>query len=121
MNERPDIGLHSFRELFARREYPYAGADLASARRMTALIWVLGTIVGIALLPLAPTIGSFGALGWLAVAAMAVGAFLTCAWLIDARRRVSFELLLALSYTSMEYLVLAQALTGGADSPLREL
>jgi diguanylate cyclase (GGDEF)-like protein len=52
---------------------------------------------------------------------MAVCAFLTCAWLIDARRPVSFELLLGLSYVSMGFLVLAQGLTGGAESPLREL
>jgi diguanylate cyclase (GGDEF)-like protein len=107
--------------MFARREAPYAGADLASARRMTALIWVLGTIVGIALLPLSPTIGSFGLPAWLAVAAMTVCAFLTCWWLIDPRRPVSFELLLGLSYMSMGFLVLAQWLTGGSESPLREL
>jgi diguanylate cyclase (GGDEF)-like protein len=52
---------------------------------------------------------------------MAVCAFVTCGWLIDERRRVSFELLLGLSYVSMAFLVLAQWLTGGADSPLREL
>src|SRR3954468_14838995 len=108
MDSRPEIGLHSIRTLFARREDPYAGADLASARRMTALIWVLGTIVGIALLPLSPAVGGFGLAAWLAVAGMAVCAFLTCGWLVDSRRPVSFEGLLGLSYLSMGFLVLAQ-------------
>src|SRR5439155_16599653 len=121
MEEQTEIGSGSIRSLFARRPDPYAGADLASARRMTGLIWVLGTIVGIALLPLSPVVGSIGALGWAAIGVMTLCALAACRWLTDPRRQVSFDLLLGLSYVSMAFLVLAQWLTGGADSPLREL
>jgi diguanylate cyclase (GGDEF)-like protein len=121
MDERTDTGQASIRTLFARRSDPYAGADLASARRMIALTWVLGTIVGIGLVPLSPVVGTIGALGWAAIGVMTLCAFATCRWLIDPRRNVSFDLLLALSYMAMAFLALAQWLTGGADSPLREL
>jgi diguanylate cyclase (GGDEF)-like protein len=121
MEQRPEIGLHDIRGLFARRDDPYAGADLSSARRMTALIWLLGALVAIALLPLAPTAGTMGAEAWGAVGAMTVGAAFVCARLVDPRRTVSFELLLAMSYLGLGFLALAQWLTGGGDSPLREL
>ena len=121
MEERSEIGLHDVRGLFAKRPDPYAGADLASARRMTALIWILGTLVAIALLPLAPTAGTMGAAEWGAVIAMAASAVVACGWLVSPRRTVTFEMLLGLGYMGLGMLVLAQWLTGGADSPLREL
>src|SRR4051794_18585927 len=121
MEERAEIGLGGIRSLFAPRPDPYAGADLASARRMTALIWVLGTIVGIGLLPLSPTFHSFGALEWAAVGTMTLGALARCRWLTDRRRNVSFALLLGLGCVGMAFLVCAQGPPGGANSPLRDL
>ena len=121
MEERPQIDLHDFRGLFTRREDPYAGAVLGSARRMTALIWVLGGLVAVALLPLAPNAGEMGAAKWAAVAVMAGITAAVCAVLVDSRRVVGFTVLLAMSYMALAFLALAQWLTGGADSPLREL
>lgn len=121
MEERPQIDLHDFRGLFARREDPYAGAVLVSARRMTALIWVLGALVAVALLPLAPTADEMGVAEWGAVAAMAASTVVVCALLVDTRRTIGFTQLLAMSYLALAFLTFAQWLTGGGDSPLREL
>jgi diguanylate cyclase (GGDEF)-like protein len=121
MEQRTDTGPAGIRMLFARRSDPYAGADLASARRMTGLIWILGTIVALGLLPLSPTFDGFGLLEWTAIGVMTLCALAACRWLVDPRRNMSFDLLLGLSYVSMAFLVLAQWLTGGAESPLREL
>lgn len=121
MEERGEISMRDIRGLFAKRADPYAGADLASARRMTALIWVLGAIVAIALLPLAPTADSMGIAAWAAVLGMAASTVGVCALLIDPRRTVTFEMLLAMGYMALGFLVLAQWLTGGTESPLREL
>jgi diguanylate cyclase (GGDEF)-like protein len=88
---------------------------------MVSLLWVLGTFVGILLLPLAPLGEPIEPAGWLAIAAMAVAAFVTCGYLLSPDRHVGFDQLLALSYVALVLLVVAQWLTGGAESPLREL
>jgi diguanylate cyclase (GGDEF)-like protein len=61
------------------------------------------------------------AFDWAMVGGMTVGAIAVCARLVDAKRRVTFEMLLAMSYLGLAFMVLAQWLTGGTDSPLREL
>ena len=52
---------------------------------------------------------------------MAIGAVATCKALVDPESKVGFNSLLALSYSSLVMLALAQWITGGYRSPLREL
>ena len=64
------MGLQSsLRGYFARREDPYAGGDLANARRLGTIIWALLVFLVALLLPLSPPDDAIGDAGW----AVAVG------------------------------------------------
>ena len=108
-------------KLFARQDDPYAGADLGNARRMMALIWLLGTVLAIAMLPMSDADQRLGVLGWLIIGAMVPPGLAIGRRLTDARRAVTFDQLLAMSYAALVSLTVAVWLTGGASSPLREL
>src|SRR6266540_1071360 len=98
--------LAALKGLFAKKSDPYAGADLANARRITALSWLLATGVGLILVPLSPSQRG-GVAGWLLLMAMAVGACAVCGWLLDQRRRATFNVLLGLCYLAVIVLVVA--------------
>jgi diguanylate cyclase (GGDEF)-like protein len=121
VRENADIDGRALLTLFAKQEDPYAGADLPNARRMMTLVWLLGTVLGIAMLPLSDAGRRFGIVGWLALLAMVPPAIAVGRWLTHARRTVTFDHLLGVSYFGLASLTVAAWLTGGASSPLRHL
>jgi diguanylate cyclase (GGDEF)-like protein len=121
VRENVEIDRRMLLRLFARQADPYAGADLGNARRMMALNWVLGTALGIAMLPLSDGGRRFGLVGWLALIAMVPPALAVGRWLVDSTRRITFNHLLAVSYSGLAALTVATWLTGGATSLLRQL
>ena len=121
MRENAAIDPRALLRLFAKQDDPYAGADLGNARRMMALVWLLGTVVGITLLPLSNASQRLGVLGWVIVLAMVPPALAVGRWLTDSTREVTFNHLLAMNYAGLASLTVATWLTGGASSPLRQL
>ena len=71
------------RALYAKRDDPYVTVDLAIARVLSALFWILGAVIIAILLPFAPPTEEIGWVGWPVAGAMLV------ACLLVARRRVS--------------------------------
>jgi diguanylate cyclase (GGDEF)-like protein len=107
--------------LFARREDPYAGADLANACRIFALVAALTSALELVFLPFDPPTQVLGMSGW------AVGALVVLAPLAVARRLLkgtafaSFHALLVLGYLGLGQIVLLQWLAGGAGGPYQKL
>jgi diguanylate cyclase (GGDEF)-like protein len=111
----------ALRALFAKREDPYAGADLANARRILALAAALTSVLELVFLPFDPPTHVLGAAGW------AVGGLLVAAPLAVARRLArgtafsSFEWMLGLAYLGMIQIAVLQWLAGGAGGPYQKL
>ncbi|HEX8744529.1 MAG TPA: SpoIIE family protein phosphatase [Thermoleophilaceae bacterium] len=111
----------SVRALFARREDPYAGADLATSRRLVGLLWALSIVLTLALLPLSPpTDSAIGTAGWIPTAAIVLAGAIGVKRLLDPKRTVGFDELLAVSYLGIAQTALLVWL-GGDGSGYREL
>jgi diguanylate cyclase (GGDEF)-like protein len=63
-------GFAAFRQAFARRADPYAGGDIALARKLGRMIAWATTAIALVLLPLAPPTAALGTRGWLLVGAL---------------------------------------------------
>src|ERR671914_605741 len=89
------------RHLFRRREDPYAGADLATAKRLGGFLWILGAFISTAITPFAPPTATIGAFGWLPWTAGAVLSIVGARNLIKRPDRVGANFLLAMGYASL--------------------
>ncbi len=97
---------------FTRGGDPYAGADLGNARRMIALLWTLSSVLTVVFLPFWPPSANLRSAGWaVAVLVVAGGAFGVW-WLLDTRRAVSFNQLLAVTYGGVAQVALLDWLAG---------
>jgi diguanylate cyclase (GGDEF)-like protein len=111
----------SARAIFARREDPYAGGDIALALRLGSVIGAAMTIAALLALPLAPPTEAIGPAGWL----VAAGLLLVSGASVLAMRRcqahISWDRLLAMSYVGVVQVAVAQWLAGGPQAPYRDL
>src|SRR4051794_7586154 len=108
--------MRQLRDLFARSEDPYAGGDLATARRLGVLVWLLCTTVVVVLLPVAPPDHAIGPAGWPLVA-LIVGAGLLCARrLRRSHADIGWDKLLRTSYLAVGQVALLQWLAGEAGA-----
>jgi diguanylate cyclase (GGDEF)-like protein len=98
----------------------YAGVDRDIARRMGAVIWLIGAMLAIAVLPLAPPTVPLGGIGWALVAANCLVAIGGAAILLR-KATISYAALLAGAYVGLGQIVLAQWLAGGLEAPYWEL
>ena len=98
----------------------YAGVDADLARRMGGVIWLIGALLALAVIPLTPPTVPLGSLGWVVAAANCLVA-LGGAVLLLRRQRVSFEALLAGNYLALAQIGIAQWLAGGLEAPYWEL
>jgi NADH:ubiquinone oxidoreductase subunit H len=89
------------RELFARREEPYAGVDLGLASRLGSAIWIVGGLMSVILLPLAPPTDPLGDAGWIVAALVVIGAIGIALRLRSLGPRVHVDELLANSYAAL--------------------
>jgi diguanylate cyclase (GGDEF)-like protein len=110
----------AIRLAFARREDPYAGGDLALARKLDAILTATGTAVALMLIPLAPPTVAIGAAGWAVAGAIALtsGASTIYDRLKSGGR--SWPALLAWNYVGGTQIALVQWLAG-SHAPYRDL
>lgn len=111
----------SLRNLLIRHEDPYRGADMALTRRMSAVMWGLGLILAVALLPLSPPTRVLGGAGWAVIAVLLAIGLLCILSLRSARVRWSFDLLLVSGYAGVVLIAVAQWLAGGVGAPYDRL
>jgi diguanylate cyclase (GGDEF)-like protein len=110
----------TLRALFARREDPYAGADLANACRIFALLTVLVTVLELGFLPFEPPTDALGAAGW-PLAALAIAVPLAIVRRLMKGGHGSFSGLLMFGFLGVAQIALLQWLAGGAGGPYQNL
>jgi diguanylate cyclase (GGDEF)-like protein len=110
------------RHHFRKRENPYAGVDLPSAIRLGGALWVLGFMVVVGLLPVAPpTQGLPGAQGWIVAAAVLLFALASAGRAFVSPGRITpFQILLT-GYAALTGIALMEWLAGGRSSPYHQL
>jgi diguanylate cyclase (GGDEF)-like protein len=113
-------GTRVIRGYFARREDPYAGADLGNAQRIGLVIWGLLIALAIVLVPLNPPDAAIGDAGWLLGVALIAGG-VAAVFLLRAGKFASWSALLAFSYATVVAIGVMQWLGGGQSAPFRSL
>jgi diguanylate cyclase (GGDEF)-like protein len=98
----------------------YAGVDPDIARRMGGVIWLIGALLAIGVLPLAPPTAEIGNAGWIAAGGEVLVAF-GGAGIVLRRPSVPFDVLLAGAYLAVAQIAVAQWLAGGLDGPYWQL
>jgi diguanylate cyclase (GGDEF)-like protein len=109
------------RNVFAKRQDPYAGVDMANASRFGGALWFVGAFITAVLLPLIPPDDPIGDAGW-AVAIAVMGAGL----IVGVRMRkvgskVNPDEMLVYSYAAIASIAILVWLSGGLDSPYAQL
>src|SRR4051794_33912087 len=89
----------------------YEILDTGLAQRMGGLLWVVGGLVALAILPLAPPDAEIGAWGW-AIAGCLIGAALLCAALLLRERVATPAEMFAMSVGAPLLVALLQWLAG---------
>jgi diguanylate cyclase (GGDEF)-like protein len=108
------------RGLFAKRDNPYAGADLENAKRLGALLLVMDGGLSLALFPVAPPNDAIGNAGWV-VASCGVALLFLAASRLLASKRVTFNELLVITYPWILQVAVFEWLAGGHSSPYGNL
>src|SRR3954454_10444548 len=112
----------SIRELFARRENPYEGADAAIARRFAVGMWAFATLVVAVLNVFFPPTKALGEVaGWSIAAASYLVVFAMIAYMADKRREVGFDFLSAIAFLGVFMIAISQHGAGGRIAPYHEL
>jgi serine phosphatase RsbU (regulator of sigma subunit)/anti-sigma regulatory factor (Ser/Thr protein kinase) len=101
------------RASFARRDDPYAGADVAAARRLVPMLVLLNALLTAAFLPMAPPDEAIGAAGWALAAAIIVAQLVTVRRLARPEHEASWNELLAVAYAGVVCVALLEWLAGG--------
>jgi diguanylate cyclase (GGDEF)-like protein len=107
--------------LFRKRQDPYAGADLATAKRLGGAILLLLMLVGLLLTPLSPPTSPLGHLGWAAWATVIAGFVASARRLRRRGDQVGPTGLLAIGYLALAQVGVLEWLAGGQESPYHHL
>ena len=106
-------------DVFAKREDPYAGVDLANATRFGGALWFLGAIFTAALLPFAPPDDIGG--GWAVAAAVIVSALVIGWRMLRVGGDVNVNELLLYSYGAIASIAVLVWVSGGLGSPYGQI
>ena len=107
--------------VFRKRQDPYAGADLATAKRLGGAILLLLVFVSLVLTPLAPPTSALGNAGWAMWAAVVAGFVASARLLRRHPERVGTTALLVIGYLAVLQIGLLEWLAGGQQSPYHHL
>ena len=107
--------LALLRQSLRRSGDPYAGADMAAARRIVALLAALSALLAVAFGPMSPPTDAIGGAGW-----VVLGLYVACCgaivWGIASGREVTYTHLLAIAYGGVAGVALLEWLAGGHSS-----
>ena len=112
--------MSAFSTLFERRPDPYAGADLATAKRLGGILWLVGAALALALLPASPPDEAIGDAGWALAGALIVVAAGLGLFMLRLPQRFGANTLMAMSYAALAQIATLEWLAG-PDSPYHEL
>jgi serine phosphatase RsbU (regulator of sigma subunit)/anti-sigma regulatory factor (Ser/Thr protein kinase) len=96
-----------------RRDDPYAGADVQSARRFVPMLMLLSTLLTAAFLPMARPDEAVGGVGWVVAGAIVLAQLITVRRLAQPGREASFNELLAVAYAGLAGVAVLEWLAGG--------
>lgn len=113
--------LETVRAYFAAREDPYAGADMANAQRLGALLWSLVAILIVLIWVPSPPNEAIGDAGWIPAGVFALCAFGVVAALRRRKLIDSWGRMLAVSYGAAVAFAILVWLSGGVGSPYERL
>ena len=105
----------------ARHDDPYAGGDIAMARRFVLVMWPAGTLVMAGMLPFFPPTVTAGSWGWLAPGLGTALVAVALIWGVRNPDRVSYDHLYLLGWLGLVSVALTQWLAGGRTTPYHEL
>ena len=113
--------MSQLRHLFRKREDPYAGADLATARRLVRAILLLIVLVAVVLTALTPPTEPLGDAGWALWAAI-IATFVLCARRLRRHgEKVQPSELLGHGYLALVQIAVLGWLAGGHEAPHHHL
>ena len=115
-----DRRARSLRALFRPGPDPYAGADLATSRRIVGLLWALSLGLTLLLLPISPPTEAIGGLGWFVTALIVISGAAGAHRVLDSSRTITFDQLLLVSYLGLAQTAVLVFLAG-EGSGYREL
>ena len=104
---------------FAADGDPYAGGDIATARRLGALLWVIAGTLTALLLPLSQPDEAIGAWGWGLATVLVLACFAGAR--VIRTREIGWDGMLVTSYVGAGQVALLQWLAGGHGAPYAEL
>lgn len=108
--------------VFARRDNPYAGVDLANASRFGGALWFLGAAMTALLLPFVhPTQSSAGSAGWAIAGATIVGAVAAGLRMRRVGGDANVDELLLYSFSAIGCIALLVWVSGGLDSAYAQM
>src|SRR5436190_16491166 len=113
--------IGSLKQLFAKSDDPYAGADLPLARRMGALLCALGSLLTVALWPLSPLDSAIGEVGWIIGGAFVLWGAALAYTVRSSSFNWTFERLLVCAYLGVLTVSVMQWLAGGPEAPYKHL
>jgi diguanylate cyclase (GGDEF)-like protein len=113
--------MERLRQLFAKSDDPYAGADIDLARRMASILCLLGALLTVLLWPLSPINREIGDAGWAIGAAIVLWGVILAYAIRAERINWSFQHLLIAAYLGIATISLMAWLAGGANSPYENL
>lgn len=100
---------------------PYKGADMGNAKRLGALVWLIGTAIAVVGMPFQPPTEPLGPAGWVVAAALVAVAVIAARQLIVRPESVGPGGLLAMGYAGIAQIGMFDWLAGGFELPYREL
>ncbi len=112
--------IQALADLFAKRDGPRRGADLATARKFVGLVWGVNAALTVAFLAMAPPTAQSDVAGWPAAVLLVLLSVAGARWVMQEHDRVGFGRLLIFGYLGLAQTALLQWLAGGA-SPYRAL
>lgn len=113
--------MERLRQLFAKTDDPYAGADIELARKMAAILCLLGALLTVALWPLSPLDREIGTAGWAVGAGIVLWGVGLGFAIRSSRVTLTFPQFLAAAYLGVATIAVMEWLGGGADAPYSNL
>src|SRR5215210_1993755 len=113
--------MERLHKLLATPDDPYAGGDLAKARRIGAVIWLITVAFALLLLCVYQPTAVGGPAGWALFLVGTLGGLPFARRLADLDTEVTWDQLLWMGYIGVAQVAFAHWITGGAESAYAEL